>query len=145
MTTLTTLTPYSGVVPNRAIQDDNARALAVFNFLQYAGVSLVTDINTNFVSKINTLAGEIGSAAAQVAEDKNTIIEAKDVTVAAKNAVLNVASILPDGTINDSTINTLHTWSSEKINTELSNKADASSVLTADEALEEAYATALCF
>jgi len=141
MTTLTTLTAYSGVVPNRAMQDDNARALAVFSFLQYAGVSLVTEINTNFVSKLNTLAGEIDTVAAQVAEDKNTIIEAKDITVAAKNAVLNVASVLPEGTINDSTINTLHTWSSFAINTKLDLKADKETSLT----LAQAQATALCF
>lgn len=157
MTRLQTLTTYTGVYPNRAVQDDNARALAVFNFLEWAGGSLVTDINTNFISKLNTLSGEIQTAAEQVAEDKNTASAAANIAASAADykgiwstltGILNTpASLGHNGAIWMLNINLADVTASEPSdeNADWTKLGISQADLDAKLNLAQAQAIALCF
>ncbi len=68
--------------------------------------------------------------AAAVVTDRDAVLEAKNITLAARDVVVNTASSLPTGVINDSTQTLLDTWSSTKINTRLVLKQDAATAIT---------------
>jgi len=134
-TKLTTLAVYEGVVPDRSIQDDNTRALAVWSFLKYTSNTLATNINESFVPKINKIKDEVNNTAEDINTKHQEVVEASQITVAAKEKVLGVVSILPEGTVNDKTISAADTYSSQEIESKLSQKQN----------LAQATATALYF
>lgn len=133
MTVLPPINPYMGVIPNAATMNEDEFADAVYPWMAYLNSSTLPEIEAHRVA-LTALSGEIEAAATAV-DEANTIV------LAARDEVVNTAALLPDGTINDATTSLTDTWSSNKINSELSTKADTSSVLT----LAQAQATALCF
>ena len=149
MTTLPTLTVYSGDIPNRKAMTREEFAESVYQYLKYFDESFTPETN-DLVEKTNTLSGEIQTAAdnAKTSEDnaktsennaKNSELKAQkwaeedeDVEVEdgaysakhwAKKAEGAVAT-LPEGTIDDSLIAEDKAWSSQKINSELNKKED---------------------
>jgi len=96
---------------------------------------LATNINESFVPKINKIKDEVNNTAEDINTKHQEVVEASQITVAAKEKVLGVVSILPEGTVNDKTISAADTYSSQEIESKLSQKQN----------LAQATATALYF
>ncbi len=101
MQSISNLTVFNGVIPNKATQTDTEFANNIFGFLNYSGVPFVTDVNT-IVSQLNILSDQINTAATQTATN-------------AQNAV-NATATLTAGSIDDVVILGTKAYSNQKVN-----------------------------
>lgn len=101
MQTISKLTVFNGVIPNKAAQTDTEFANNIFGFLNYSGVPFVADINT-IVSQLNILSDQINIAATQTATN-------------ATNAV-NATAVLAAGSVDDVVISGIKAYSNQKVN-----------------------------
>ncbi|MCX6076434.1 MAG: hypothetical protein NTW78_06035 [Campylobacterales bacterium] len=119
---ISNLPVYTGIWPNASTQTDEDYANNTFFAHAWIGTTLMPAVNI-FIPAFNNMA-------AAVVTDRDAVLEAKNITLAARDVVVNTASSLPTGVINDSTQTLLDTWSSTKINTRLVLKQDAATAIT---------------
>lgn len=118
-TTFEPMSGYTGTIPERKPNNENERALAVWNFLNFTSNTMFTQINESFIPKLNNFKTQLNTTYEAIQEDKQTILTAKEQTLEAKETAVNSVSALPDGKINDTTVSATDTWSSFKIDNKL--------------------------
>lgn len=109
MQSISNLTVFNGVIPNKATQTDTEFANNIFGFLNYSGVPFVADVNT-IVNQLNILSGQINTAAQETATN-------------AENA-LNATATLVAGSIDDIVISGTKAYSNQKVNALFSSRED---------------------
>jgi hypothetical protein len=113
MQIISNLTVFTGTIPDKASQTDNEFANNIFGFLNYSGVSFVSDVNT-IANQLNTLSDEIDDIATNIYQNKNFVDEKAQL-------IQNIVATLPSGAIIDGEPSNINTWSSFKINEYLHN------------------------
>ena len=80
--------------------------------IKEAAVNETTQIKESAVSALNTIKE---AAATQTGKLKQEALNARDEALLARDEAVGAVATLPDGIINDATISTTDTWSSDKI------------------------------
>jgi len=124
---------FTGTWPNANTQTDEAYANNTFFAHAWIGTTLAPALNTTL--------GELDAVILKMTNDTQTVLDAKDETLVARDEAVNAVSQLPDGVVNDATTTLLDAWSSKKISDNLALKQDIATAFT----LAQAQSAALCF
>ena len=153
MTTLPTLTKYSGAIPNKATMDKNTFANAVHPYLNWWNdyIPTLEEWATNLQtlsSELQTLATDTEGFRNDAETFKNDAESAKQGAETAETGAIQakndaqaiadgITAQLPEGTISDNTVGTDTTWSSSKIQQELlaSGEFNTYSVVTSNKTI----------
>jgi len=84
MTTIPTLTVYSGVIPDKATQTAIEFANNVYPYMKFYDETRVPEMQSH-ATALNTLSAEMGQNALQVSIDKSITLTARDEAESAKN------------------------------------------------------------
>jgi hypothetical protein len=84
MTTLPTITQYTGQVPDRTTMDKNTFANSVYYYLKYFNGTFTPQSN-DFATKLNTLSGELTQVRDDTINAKNDAENAKNIALASAN------------------------------------------------------------
>jgi len=77
MTTIPTLSAYSGEFPDRQVQDRDTFASNIYSYISWVGTLFATSFNV-VAEKLNLLSGEINLAKDEVETNRNYVASAKD-------------------------------------------------------------------
>jgi hypothetical protein len=83
---------YVGVYPNSNITNDNDYALAVFDFIDFHGNTLIPHLNNNFLPALSGVITQIHTTAKEVSDNKD-IVTTKTNTVIEKASQSNQSAI----------------------------------------------------
>lgn len=66
---------YTGTIPERKPNNESQRALAVWHFLNFTSNTMFTEINENFIPKLNTLKTQLNTTIEDITAKHNTVVE----------------------------------------------------------------------